>query len=246
MAGHAELQGQNLGQLQVKAFPESVVYQRGKENLVTCMQSASYLQLSPVVAIPTTTTTTGVKDTSTAQKSGRTKENLNEAKSQTVMSQAEMLHKAPVLANLGNCEQAIHFCQQALQVDSLSVTPYYLLVHIAEEQGNIEQVKKLLKRIIYLLPKSIPAYLKLSDVYEREGDSTRAKKMLQTGFELLKELPSHVLIEQQHEVTAGELIFHVKKLLIKYIPPSRLSAALAVSEAKPLGEGFSPLGKKEF
>lgn len=37
--------------------------------------------------------------------------------------------------------------------------------------------------------------------------------MRNTAFELLKELPPHVTVEHQGEMTAGELIVHVKKLL---------------------------------
>lgn len=45
MAGHTELHEQNLGQLQPKVFPESVVYQRSENLQVE----------TPVTAIPPTT-----------------------------------------------------------------------------------------------------------------------------------------------------------------------------------------------
>ncbi len=71
---------------------------------------------------------------------------------------------AQAFANLGECEQAIHWCEQALKVDSLSVSPYYLLAHIAEENGDILRAKELLKKIIYLAPSSIAAYLELGSL----------------------------------------------------------------------------------
>lgn len=55
-------------------------------------------------------------------------------------------------ANLGDYKQVVEWCQQALQIDNFSENPYYILAHIAEEQGNVEQAKALFKKIIYLAP----------------------------------------------------------------------------------------------
>ena len=49
--------------------------------------------------------------------------------------------------------------------------------------------------------------------YEKEGNTNRAKKMLATALELLKQLPSSAMVEQQSSVTVGELLEYVNKLL---------------------------------
>ncbi len=116
-------------------------------------------------------------------------------------------------ANLGQYEQANRACQLAIQIDSLSAEPYYLLAHLAEERGDIEAAKMFFKRIIYLAPASIFAYLELASLYEREGDMFRSRKMRATAVELLSELPADAIVDQQHQLQAGELLLYVRKML---------------------------------
>ncbi len=239
ITGHTELQGQNLGQLQTKVFPESVVYQRSKglrvETPLAVRQTVPVSDiLSPSRMLHESTT---VKESSTTNNS-----NLENTTSETVLSQVETLFYngdyvnaikeaeqvikqhpqhcfaaysliAQAFANLGESEKAIYYCQQVLEIDSQSVPTYYLLAHIAEDQGDIEKAKEIFKKIIYLAPSSILAYLELGFVYENEGDATKARKMRNTALELLKELPSHTTVQPNSEITAGELLLQVKNLL---------------------------------
>ncbi|WRH66314.1 MAG: CheR family methyltransferase [Planktothrix sp. GU0601_MAG3] len=113
---------------------------------------------------------------------------------------------AQAWANLGQYEKSISYCKKAIEIDSLSILPYYLLLHIAQEQEDLVGAKLLSKRIIYLLPSSIPAYLELASIYEREGDHTRAAKMYSNALALLKSLPLTMGIEHLEGVTAQDLI----------------------------------------
>ncbi|VXD21651.1 CheR family methyltransferase [Planktothrix paucivesiculata] len=113
---------------------------------------------------------------------------------------------AQAWANLGEYEQAISYCKKAIEIDSLSILPYYLLLHIAQEQEDLVGAKLLSKRIIYLLPSSIPAYLELASIYEQEKDHTRAAKMYSTALSLLKSLPPTMRIEHWEGVMAKDLI----------------------------------------
>lgn len=120
---------------------------------------------------------------------------------------------AQASANLGDYEQAIYWCQQALKINDLSEKPYYILAHIAIKKIDFDAAKNLFKKIIYLAPSSIAAYLELSFIYEQEGNRDRAKKMQKTALELLKKLPHNVAIEPLNQITAAELILQVEKLL---------------------------------
>ncbi|HEY9867404.1 MAG TPA: CheR family methyltransferase [Candidatus Obscuribacterales bacterium] len=113
---------------------------------------------------------------------------------------------AQAWANLGEYEKAISYCTKAIEIDSLSILPYYLLLHIAQEQEDLVGAKLLSKRIIYLLPSSIPAYLELASIYEQEKDHTRAAKMYSTALSLLKSLPPTMRIEHWEGVMAKDLI----------------------------------------
>lgn len=120
---------------------------------------------------------------------------------------------AKAYANLGHHQQAIHYCHQANEIDSLSPLPYYILAHISEEKGEIDKAKLYFKRIIYLSPNSVSAYLELALIHKKEGNVARAKKMLATAVELLKKLPPTSPVEHQGEVRAGELLRLVQKML---------------------------------
>lgn len=118
-----------------------------------------------------------------------------------------------IYANLGQYEKAIYYCNQALAIDSLSADIYYLLAHIAEEQGDIEVAKSYWKKIIYVAPSSVYAYLELSFIYDREGDMSRAGQMRHVAIEMLNKLPKSAIIGPEGELTAGELLIKIQKML---------------------------------
>jgi len=119
---------------------------------------------------------------------------------------------AQAWANLGEPEKAATYCQKAIEIDAVSIAPYYLFAHIAEEKGDIERAKELFKTIIYLDPSAITAYVELGIIYQNTGDRNRAKKMLSAAEELLKRLPPHLTVEPS-ETTVSELTLFVKNLL---------------------------------
>lgn len=122
---------------------------------------------------------------------------------------------AQIYANLGKYSQAIEHCKRASNVDPVSVFPYYLQAHIAEEQEDLETAKNLLKRIIYLCPSFISAYLELGNIYHKEGKLKRAVKMYNSSCDILKTLPPNTPIEQQGKMTASQILIDVKKKLLK-------------------------------
>ncbi|MEG4999118.1 CheR family methyltransferase [Microcoleus sp. B4-D4] len=122
---------------------------------------------------------------------------------------------AQIYANLGNYSQAIEHCKQASKVDSMSVFPYCLQAHIAEEQGDLETAKIILRKIIYLCPSFVSAYLELGNIYIQEGKLNIAIKMYNSSCEILKKLPPNTPIEQQGKMTASQVLMDVQKKLVK-------------------------------
>lgn len=123
---------------------------------------------------------------------------------------------AQIYANLGNYSQAIEHCKRASKVDAMSVFPYYLQAHIAEEQGDLETAKTFLKKTIYLCPSFVSAYLELGNIYNKEGKLNIAIKMYNSSCEILKKLPPNTPIEQQGKMTASQVLIDVKKKLVKF------------------------------
>lgn len=122
---------------------------------------------------------------------------------------------ARIYANLGKYSQAIEHCKRASKADVMSVFPYYLQAHIAEEQGDLEKAKLLLKKTIYLCPYFVLAYLEIGNIYHKEGKLNIAIKMYNSSCDLLKKLPPNTLIDQEGKMTASQVLMDVKKKLVK-------------------------------
>ncbi|MBE9184062.1 chemotaxis protein CheR [Microcoleus sp. LEGE 07076] len=122
---------------------------------------------------------------------------------------------AQIYANLGKYSQAIEHCKRASKVDAMSVFPYFLQAHIAEEQGDLETAKSFLKKTIYLCPSFVSAYLELGNIYNKEGQLNIAVKMYNSSCDILKKLPPNTPIEQQGKMTANQVLMDVEKKLVK-------------------------------
>ena len=122
---------------------------------------------------------------------------------------------AQIYANLGKYSQAIEHCKRASKVDAMSVFPYYLQAHIAEEQDDLATAKVYLRKIIYLCPSFVSAYLELGNIYHKEGKLNIAIKMYNSSSDILKQLPPNTPIEQQGKMTASQVLMNVKKKLVK-------------------------------
>jgi len=120
---------------------------------------------------------------------------------------------AQAYANLGQHQLAAHYAERAIEIDAKPLAPYYLLTHIALDQGALETAKLWLKKIIYLDPTAISAYLELGFLYEQEGDRLRTRKMQTTAIALLQQMPQALPVEFQDGVTAGELLCHINTLI---------------------------------
>ncbi|OQY29455.1 MAG: hypothetical protein B6244_03515 [Candidatus Cloacimonetes bacterium 4572_55] len=212
LTGHSELYCQDLHQFVARSFPCSIVYQKSE----------------PVVKWKGTISDKGVETPKLPKFSALptvAKNNFPKKKIQSVIQQTECVPESKLnqsdtlflsaqnFANSGNHTRSIKICQKILEIDPTHIKTHYLLAHIKEEAGAIEEAKSCLKKVIYLEPEYIAAYIELASLYELEDDFKRAKKMWSTGMNLLKRKPKNDLIEPYENVTAEELIRHIKDLI---------------------------------
>lgn len=194
MTAHGELYGQSLGRLQVKMFPESVVYRKTSSE-----QGVEGLEIQKT------------------EKRRTEVEKLRVAEIPKLPTPDFQLNNyiktAQRCADSGEYGKAADLCRKALDIDNTAVKPYFLLAHIAELQGDSGNARDLLKKAIYLDPAFVAAYLEIGALYERGHDSERAKKMRITAIELLRVLPPDTVIEPYKGITAGELLEYVKKAI---------------------------------
>lgn len=117
---------------------------------------------------------------------------------------AALCTSARKFADRGEYEPAEQMCRQALTADPLLATPYFLLAQLAQLKGDTEQAKECLNKAIYLDQRCVAAYLELAALHERASDMPRALALRHAALEIVRGMPSDVLIEQ-YERSAGEL-----------------------------------------
>lgn len=228
LTGHTELQGCDIGQFQMRIFPESVVYQRSeisvnaRESRVASISRPS-VHLSPQLAAPTLKQADKLiepmptKEQSQVLFEEAAKLFQTKAYNKAIDRASEVLELNPqhvgacqliaqIYANLGQYDAATKHSQQAIALAPLAPEPYYLLARVAEERGDTEGAKTFLKKIIYLIPDEVSAYLELASLYHREGNLSRAQKMGAVALKLLKNSPGCPAVEGWEQFAIAQLL----------------------------------------
>jgi chemotaxis protein methyltransferase CheR len=235
VTGHAELHDQQPSGLRVKAFSESVIYQRegaraqDPEPRTSRTHTANMPSMAPKFIRQSTALP--IKPLASAQAqtprppvghaSGTAMRPAVDDSCQAPPSSTEDIYRqAQGYADVGNYEAARRCCQLALAKDSLAEKPYYLLAQIAEVQGDIATAKDFLKKVLYLSPEAITAHLELGALYAREHDLPRAWKMLNLALELLKTMPPDAVIEPFADLPAAQLLPEVQRRIAQLGHPS--------------------------
>ena len=205
IAGHTELHGQNLGQLQPKIFPESVVYQRS-ENLYVGSNSeinsaASKLLLKSDFA---------QKNTSIKQKSVL---NLNSSKN-------VVLNKTQIQS-------------RSLSQTPATETAYQSLLKQAEiffDSGEYTRAIQAAKSFIQQQPKHFDAYFLTAQAWANLGEFEQAIQYCQQALQVdnLSEKPYYLLAYIAEDKGDKELAKALFKKII-YLTPSSIGAYLEIS-----------------
>lgn len=202
ITGHAELFEQNLEQFQVLSLPGSIVYKR---------QAVMPVALSSQNQRPAPLTS---PKSSNAARSRPSSTFLVTDKPVLKTEMNTQYRFAKFYSQKEDWEQAMHYCQAALQFNEEALPPLYLKAQIAKNLGDHKQAKTIYKKILYLQPIEIPAYLELGTLYQQEAQKLRAEKMYRAAQDLLQQLPAESCIDYQGQVTAGLLSAQLRKLLL--------------------------------
>ncbi|MBF0316748.1 MAG: tetratricopeptide repeat protein [Nitrospirae bacterium] len=126
---------------------------------------------------------------------------------------AAIVFLARTHANMGDYTQSAQWCEKALNINPLEVTPYFVLAQIAESAGQLQRAGELFKKIMYIDPSFVPAYIELGALYERQNDPLKAAGMRRAAIEILRELPPDKTVQPYDEYTVAELLAYVSKLI---------------------------------
>lgn len=219
--GHSELFGQDLKELKLIVFPESVFYRKTARfeveepkiklrSVVLRTVDAEKIKVSSLPRKIKPEEIQALVDKNEASEAiKKLKQIIND---DPFNSEAHCL-LAGIQANLGKYEEAIGSCKNAIKINAFNAQPYYLLAQIAREKEQTAEEEAQLKKVIYLDSAHIPAYLELGNIYERKSTPIRALKMRETALQLLKSLPVETRIAPYTDLTAEALIVYLNKLI---------------------------------
>lgn len=184
IAGHTELHGQNLGQLQPISFPESVVYHRSDLPIaasITNSNSTKILQNKSKPAQTNTTIKLLPEVNVTAPKSvnatgnGATRSpsfERVEKPSQPILTDAKTFFDS------GEYKQAIQAAKQVIEQHPKEFDAYYLIAEAWANLGYIQQAVESCQQAIQINELSEKPYYLLAHLAEEKGDFEQAKVLL--------------------------------------------------------------------
>ncbi|MGL5080359.1 MAG: CheR family methyltransferase [Microcoleaceae cyanobacterium] len=229
ITGHAEIQQLVNNPFKIVVFPESVIYQREPSSASSIPPKSDIIQSSfQPISPPGTESFLATHSLSPATESRFIDQLVQQKRYAEAIQAADQVIKnnsdnfeihcllAEVHANLGQYSQANFHCEKALQINSFSILPWYLMLNIADETGDMEKAKTLAQRIIYLAgfsSSAILAYTKMAAILEQEDNFEKALKLYKTALELLRKLPNTSQVEYAGEITVAELTASIETII---------------------------------
>ncbi|RMH65451.1 MAG: methyltransferase domain-containing protein [Cyanobacteria bacterium J003] len=212
LTGHTELQGQDLGPLQVLSFPESVVYQLSRHPL-SHPNTPSMPPPIPVLSLEEQT------------RIALRERNYNHAlilAQQWQQSQPNneecLLLMAQIHADQGRYTKAIALGQQLLSLNPQNIPALFLLAHIAQEQQDKTAAKEYLRRILFLSPNTVEAYVELIELHLSEQELDPVAPLLATVETLLQKQPEDQIVPFRQGVTVALLRHYLRQITAISIP----------------------------
>jgi chemotaxis protein methyltransferase CheR len=108
-------------------------------------------------------------------------------------------------ANLGQWDEAKKWCQQAIDVDKLSLEAYYTLALVAQHQGELDAALDAMKKVVYIDRSSILGHFGLADLYHNKRQFPMALKSLDNVYRLLAKRANEETIPGSGGITTARL-----------------------------------------
>ncbi len=197
LTGHTELQEQDITPLVVHSYPESLVYQKPDDSVISTIE----------LNLPFTPVKWNNYKEIAQQKfnEGLYNETIEYLKNWLSLDsqdeEAELL-LAKVYANQGQYDKAKELCHRVLETNHLAVSFLQVLAQIAEERGEKKEAKEYLRRALLVDPNFIPGYLDLIDLHLSDRDYSSAEKLLS----VVKSMDSRLLVLHQTRIYAIEAL----------------------------------------
>lgn len=176
ISGHTELHGQNLGQLQPKTFPESVVYHRN--DLPT---APSPINEAPPILLKQSNFTkeiTTIKPSPVAKTDSKSVTLIPPpTNTHSVESLKPVLYQAETFFDSGEYSKAIQAAKKVIQQLPKNFEAYYLIAQACANLGNYKQAVEYCQKALQINDLSEKPYYLLAHIAVEIGDEEQAKAL---------------------------------------------------------------------
>lgn len=109
------------------------------------------------------------------------------------------------LANQGQLEEALGWCEQAISHDKLDAACYYLLAMIRQECGQIDEAVTALKQALYLDQDMVLAHFTLGNLARAQGKTGETRRHFANTLALLEHYQSEDILPESEGMTTQRL-----------------------------------------
>lgn len=216
LTGHGELHLQSLNRLKTRMFKEQVILEKVSETGPDAGTGAppekSIPHCKPAAAGRPASSKSGPRPgaSKVAARRSPARPTPPDAPRHDLEARLELARSR---ADRGDYDNAARICRDAIEHETTSPLPYFLLAQISEAAGDAGSAKEFLKKAIYLDPSHVAAHLELGALYLSEENERLAAKAIVAARTLLKDSPPGSFIHPYRATTADELLRHADNLL---------------------------------
>jgi chemotaxis protein methyltransferase CheR len=107
---------------------------------------------------------------------------------------------------LGRFQEALYWCQQAINIDKTNYRYHYLQATIILEQGDVSAAADAFKHVLFLNHQCIMAHFILGNIFKLHNNTKNAAKHFNNALDLLASLPLDTVLPESDNVTVKQLI----------------------------------------
>ncbi len=130
----------------------------------------------------------------------------------TESPQVSPLAWARACANHGSLEEALAWCQLAIEAERSNIAAHFLHAMIYQELGRLEEAIAALGKVLYLDQDFVLAHHALGGLYKQLGRQKQASRHLAIALALLSTKSSDEIVPESEGMTCGRLVESVRAM----------------------------------
>lgn len=222
MTGHGELYAQNLGVLQAKMFPESVVYQKSVKCGVRTAEDRVSLRGEAEAILKPIEKAIIKKEIATPFKLAMTEKEVEAKIKETDLRSS--LSEIKTLFNKGVFAAAIEKAGNVIREYPDNLDALYLMAHAYANMGKYEDASQYCRRAIEIDATAPSPYFLLAHIAEEMGNNEEAKDLLKKVIYLSPDfVPAYLelsgLYDQENDTIRAKKMRTTAMGLLEKLPP---------------------------